>query len=85
LRQLAGISGENYYNNFYSQFWFDVDHIYPENLGSDSPFIQSISNVALLGLHDNRALKDKHFESQEKQDAKSKSDILTTRAVNTSP
>lgn len=83
-RQLAGLTGEKYYNDFYMRPGFDVDHLLPENLGENVQFVQSIGNAALLGLHDNRALKDKPFESDEKQAAIRKSAIMTTRAINTS-
>lgn len=82
-KHLSNVSGDKYFNDFYNRAGFDVDHLMPETLGEDE-FIQLIGNAAILGMHDNRALKDKPFESEEKQEALKKSDILSTRAIVTS-
>ncbi len=89
IRREAGIESKEYYNEFHYQRKIDVDHLHPQNrsLGGkldeekQEKIIQSIGNAAFLNVPDNRALKDKPFDSLEKQSALERTNMFGTKSV----
>lgn len=85
-RQTSGIKNKIFFNEYYFQKGFDVDHLCPKNSSNISgEFIHRIGNGAILDLSDNRSLKDTPFEDPKKIKALNNSDNLTTKSLVSNP
>ena len=82
IRNLANINRKSYYNNFYFQKGYDVDHVEPKSSTLlDNETLQNIGNACLLDMSDNRAAKNSPFTSTIKQNALKNSDNFITKAI----
>lgn len=82
IRNLSNINRKLYYNNFYFQKGYDVDHVEPKTSKLlENETLQNIGNACLLDMSDNRAAKNSPFSSSIKQNALKNSDNFITKSI----
>lgn len=82
-RRLMKLDEPKNYNAFYSQNWFDLDHLSPDEIVDPEAdeWIAKIGNIALLEKPNNRGQKNKPLSDETKLANLSTSKFYTSRAL----